>query len=1475
MRAAHVLARRLHLCIIIMSVTIWCAGQDLYDQVSYEVFPSCTGVKPAIQDHYYIKVRINEIHNSDESFEVLVNGTRELQFYVQASSLPFTREIGPYPHSGTGGFYNNVVLRSLDSGLSDDLLVGEVACGYKTHLGDNMPGYQCTHEQYDFIAQIAPEIVTDTEMPEKQTVFVLVDVSSNIVQRINKSGLFKDLTDLIEYEVHAFSVPYDYADSFIASILPGLPLNSEAPETCYAFCGVFSAYMDCSSFDLALSKELADPAIIRLGDTVTYALTVFNEGLVTAYDIVLRDMIPEGLSFIPSLNPGWNDDLEYHSIDSIAPGKSEIVYLSLSVDLVSPFVQIVNGAEIVFGTRVNDSTIPTFDVDSTPGNEAIEEDDQDEVEIMVLENLCNETFDVGYYVHPPCVDGAEIRIDAMVYRATFPMTYVWVKDGKIVSSDSTLLISDPQPQDYGQYGLTILDKNGCQSSTLINFEPIGREPFACINEVNLSVSEMCGVELKLSSLISKKVSGLDHYHYEVTDQYGNEVDLEDLSDYGDGDQLTMRIINPCSGATVCWIRLNIEFKLEPRFALYDDPVVLSCLEINGYDASSVIASANSSGLNVLSADGFRAEMEAQTCIAGWDVLAVDAFDGEYNVCGNNVAMRIYIASNGLESYALDTAYVVVNPLNIDELIIPADQSNISCTSPLDPGSILADIGYVVSGDTLPLSIEEVQFENGLATLHCNLGISYSDLLITSNCTFGANKFLRTWRIIDWCSDAVRSEDQFIFVIDEESPELTTIPGDTIRIMTAPYLCRTDVDLGALLFVHDHCDPDPVAGISGELGVDLKGQVSDVPLGTYEMVLYAEDACHNRAEHSFVLVVEEADPPAVVLLEYLVVTLHSSQTLDGVWIEAGEFDAGSHDFGCGDVTFQVARASDLVWVDIPTDDIDIALGCDRDPAIADSDADGFLSEEEIFSSKLLVCCMDIERRIPIVVRVIDRHGRYASGQAILHVEYKETPEKCDDGNPCTVEDVQYGECPCSGKPDVRDYDADGIPDCQDDAIFICYDDTTRSVTMDEAAHLLLLGGVPGPCSSDSLVASIAGEVYTLYGEMISGVVLDNSGRDQYRTANDGKYLFENIQMYQDYTITALLDEDPLNGVSAIDLVKIQEHVLGLRKLDHPLKVIAADANGDGRVSALDLIELRSAILGITDRFRSNTSWRFIVARDAPTEMDYIFPFTEVLEIRSLDRNRMQEDWIGIKIGDVTGDADPDNYKSKSRNTRTLTLAVPNINLKAGSEHRIQVFIQNDFELEGLQFELEIGNLELISLQSGQLDIGTDLFAYHEESSRAISFVWHTPMTVKDDVPLFDLILKTNRESYVRDELKIAEKHTPTMVYGASGEVLGLDLYFTDESFNHSNDNEITLHQNKPNPFNGMTTIDFSLRSPATVQLDFYNLAGELIHQSSGDYGIGTHAIQVTEADLKNTTGVIYYQISALGQKITRSMIVGVR
>lgn len=133
--------------------------------------------------------------------------------------------------------------------------------------------------------------------------------------------------------------------------------------------------------------------------------------------------------------------------------------------------------------------------------------------------------------------------------------------------------------------------------------------------------------------------------------------------------------------------------------------------------------------------------------------------------------------------------------------------------------------------------------------------------------------------------------------------------------------------------------------------------------------------------------------------------------------------------------------------------------------------------------------------------------------------------------------------------------------------------------------------------------------------------------------DGTYYFGTKEI-ADYTIKPSKADDYHKGINTFDLVLLQEHISGKKKLTTPEQLIAADINGDGKIGNSDYFELKRLVLGMIDKFSNNTSWTFV-----PKSYTYPDPTNPFSAPRSITVNVASSvknlDFIGIKIGDLDG------------------------------------------------------------------------------------------------------------------------------------------------------------------------------------------------------------------------------------------------
>ena len=139
--------------------------------------------------------------------------------------------------------------------------------------------------------------------------------------------------------------------------------------------------------------------------------------------------------------------------------------------------------------------------------------------------------------------------------------------------------------------------------------------------------------------------------------------------------------------------------------------------------------------------------------------------------------------------------------------------------------------------------------------------------------------------------------------------------------------------------------------------------------------------------------------------------------------------------------------------------------------------------------------------------------------------------------------------------------------------------------------------------------------------------DSEGTQVELTNLEGEYAFSGIPLGGTYHIAPHKKDDWISGLSTLDIILIQKHILGLEVLENPFDLVAADVNGDNSISAIDLVEMRKLILGLTSEVKGNTSWRFIWG--GYDWIDFVMgnDLPEYFEIENLEEDRIV-DWLGI-------------------------------------------------------------------------------------------------------------------------------------------------------------------------------------------------------------------------------------------------------
>ncbi len=125
--------------------------------------------------------------------------------------------------------------------------------------------------------------------------------------------------------------------------------------------------------DLSLTKIVVDNDLTpNVGDEISFEITVSNIGPADATNVVVTDQLPTGFDYVLySATAGiYNDTTGEWQVGTVAGGTSETIIIDVLVNATGNYT---NTAQI--------TASDAFDIDSTPSNGVLAEDDQDEVVI--------------------------------------------------------------------------------------------------------------------------------------------------------------------------------------------------------------------------------------------------------------------------------------------------------------------------------------------------------------------------------------------------------------------------------------------------------------------------------------------------------------------------------------------------------------------------------------------------------------------------------------------------------------------------------------------------------------------------------------------------------------------------------------------------------------------------------------------------------------------------------------------------------------------------------------------------------------------------------------------------------------------------------------------------------------------------------------------------------------------------------------
>lgn len=443
--------------------------------------------------------------------------------------------------------------------------------------------------------------------------------------------------------------------------------------------------------------------------------------------------------------------------------------------------------------------------------------------------------------------------------------------------------------------------------------------------------------------------------------------------------------------------------------------------------------------------------------------------------------------------------------------------------------------------------------------------------------------------------------------------------------------------------------------------------------------------------------------------------------------------------------------------------------------------------------------------------------------------------------------------------------------------IVYDCDDVNITHDVELSVIDAAGNVAPCRTTVTVMdndnvcgtsgnryAVAGYVNTSAGQPVeqAQVHIRDTENNMVETSGTGDFMFPALLGGNNYEIYVTKDQSYYDGVTTLDLIHIKRHILEVAHLDSPLKILAADADGNQKISTLDMIQIRQLILRQTSGLVNSSAWKFVDANHTFT--DPLNPWlTEIpyyVMSENLSNDNMDIEFVGVKVGDVDQSLDISRQEDG-----IASISVEDRQVETANTYDIK-FTMNDLkDVIGGQLTLAFDPTRISFLNIQKNDLVDMHFNTENAQEGLVAISWDAIESLPTDEVLFTLTIEAQVDAKLSDLLAINSSFVRSETYSRDGKVLDVSLEFESNKLSG-----FELYQNQPNPFSAETSIGFHIADNETVTLKVLDISGKLIYEHTGEFDAGKNEFLVSNAHL-TSGGIYYYHVETSTMTATKKMI----
>lgn len=421
-------------------------------------------------------------------------------------------------------------------------------------------------------------------------------------------------------------------------------------------------------------------------------------------------------------------------------------------------------------------------------------------------------------------------------------------------------------------------------------------------------------------------------------------------------------------------------------------------------------------------------------------------------------------------------------------------------------------------------------------------------------------------------------------------------------------------------------------------------------------------------------------------------------------------------------------------------------------------------------------------------------------------------------------------------------------------------------------------VPGLVKIDSAASpdlQVAGDIKTWWGGGIPvpdvNVALTGTVSANQTTSTPGTYSF-NVPFGANTTVTPTksVTSNFSAGINVGDLLAIQNHAASVLLLTNPYQWVAGDINNNGTVDIVDYLLVQQLILGTVQHYSNGApDWKFVPASYTfPSPNPLTPPFPQSISNTALAASVLNDNFVAVRMGDVTGNAPVNNVQSptQDRHSETFFFRLEDRTLRAGEVVSVPFRAKDFIERQAYQLTLAFdpAALELADIQPGVLPgLNTGNFgtAFLQEGYLTHLWVGPAPLTLADNETLFTLTFRVREErAALSNVLRPSSYITAAEALDEAGNVIPIAFDFanTTSTADPTTTETFALYQNQPNPFRDQTVIHFRLPQAERAELRIFSAEGRLVKTVTGQFAAGHNTVWLQKSDI-GAPGIYWYEL----------------